>query len=831
MPDCLQFTLNGGAVEFDQSLDDEPLLWIIRDKLGLKGTKFGCGHGGCGSCTVLLDGRAITSCRTLVKDVAGRRVTTIEGLSTLPDQSVVRAWLAEQVPQCGYCQPGMIMAATALLLQRPKPTDAEIDSALSGVLCRCGTYQRVRRAIHLAAEQNWADATFPNVHLSPSAEATADDGEDAPIVFNPWIKIARDGAIVVTVGRSEMGQGVATSIPMMIAEELSMPMDRIRFEFASVDHAYDNPILDRQITVGSLSMQTTWEPVRKAGAEVRERLISAAGLRWNVSRDECRVEGGSIVHSPTGRSLSYADAAAAASAQPVPDNPPLKAFGEFSLLGTATPRLDLADHVSGRSVFGTDVTVPGMRAATIRLAPHFGAQPARIDPAKAQAIPGVRKIVPISDGVAVVADEFWSALCGREALDISWKGGTTHLSSAEISHRFREAINSAGAPLRVEGDTDKALREAGTVIEAWYETPYLAHAPIEPINCTARVSEGKCEIWAPTQSPSLAQEAAAQAAGLTVEAVKVHTTFLGGGFGRRAVPDVVTQAVEIAKVTGDSVQLLWTRDDDIRHDRYRPASLAALRGALDAAGRPLAWSHRIVGPPLAAEGVNIPYDIPNLRASFVEHDPGVPTGYWRSVGSSQNAFAIESFIDELAHAASSDPIEFRLPLLGKSPRHRAVLERAAELAQWHRPPCAGQSRGVALYYAHGGWAAQIAEISIGSDKRICVHRVVCVVDCGFIVNPDTAIAQVEGAIAFGLTAALKGEITIEEGHVTQHGFRDYPILTIAEMPGVEVEFIRNREPPTGVGECGVPPVTPAVANAVFAATGIRIRTLPLRLRA
>jgi CO/xanthine dehydrogenase Mo-binding subunit len=349
------------------------------------------------------------------------------------------------------------------------------------------------------------------------------------------------------------------------------------------------------------------------------------------------------------------------------------------------------------------------------------------------------------------------------------------------------------------------------------------------MNCTARVADGLCELWIPTQSPGLAQEAAARVSGLPLEQVKVHSTFLGGGFGRRSVPDVAAQAVEIAKIAKEPIQLQWTRDDDIRHDHYRPASLVVLRGALDAAGRPSAWFQRVVGPDLAHDGIDIPYDIPNLRTEFVADDPGVPTGYWRSVGASQNSFAIEGFIDELAFAAKADPVEFRLGLLGKSPRHRAVLERVAAMAGWGKPLPRGHACGVALYYAHGGWAAQIAEVSINEANHIRVHRITAAIDCGFVVNPDTAAAQVEGGIAFGLTAALKSEITIAGGHAMQHGFRDYPLLTIAEMPAVDLYFMPSREPPSGVGECGVPPVAPAVANALFVLTGKRLRSLPLRL--
>lgn len=822
---ALSFDLNGRRVALDDVSGDEPLLWVIRDRLKLKGTKYGCGHGGCGACTVLVDGHAVTSCNLAVKDVVGKKVTTIEGLAARPSEPVLRAWLAEQVPQCGYCQPGMIMAAASLLAQHPQPSDHEIDAALSGVLCRCGTYQRVRQAIHRAADQDWEHAPFPAATLAAAPSIPPLEG----IPFNPWVKVARDGSVTVIVGRSEMGQGISTAIPMLIAEELEVPLERIHTEFAPVDHAYDNPIIHLQITVGSLSVQTTWEPVRKAGAEVRERLISAAALRWNVSPAECRAEAGDVVHAASGRRLGYGEVAERAAALPAPAEPRLKSAAEFRILGKPTARLDLPDHITGRTIFGTDVIVPVARAATVRLAPNFGAKPERIDAAEAEKIRGVRAIFPIREGVAIVADDFSAALRARDSLKVTWSGGDRTLTSAEISQRFRASAQRTGQIGRDEGKVDAALNEAATVIEAAYETPYVAHAPIEPMNCTARLADSMCEVWVPTQSPALAQQAAAHAAGLAVDAVTVHSTFLGGGFGRRSVPDVVAQAVEIAKIAKAPVQLLWTRDEDLRHDRFRPASLAVLRGALDRAGHPIAWFQRIVGPELANEGVNIPYDIPNLRTEYVADDPGVPTGYWRSVGSSQNAFAIESFIDELAAAAKADPVVFRLSLLGKSPRHRAVLECAAAKASWGKPMRKGSAQGVALYYAHGGWAAQIAEVAVSPDEKIAVERVVCAVDCGFIVNPDTVKAQIEGAIAFGLTAALKAQITIEDGHAAQHGFRDYPLLTIAEMPRVEVHLMSSQEKPSGAGECGVPPIAPAVANAVFAATGKRIRSLPIHL--
>jgi isoquinoline 1-oxidoreductase beta subunit len=506
----------------------------------------------------------------------------------------------------------------------------------------------------------------------------------------------------------------------------------------------------------------------------------------------------------------------------------LKQPGEFRLLGKPTARLDIPAHVSGRTVFGTDVVIPDMLAATVLLPPSFGGKAARIDAGRAKAIKGVRSVFKISDGVAVVADDPWSALRGREALDVEWRGSDTGgLSSAAIMQQFRDAARRKGSIERNHGRADHALETAATVIAADYELPYLAHLPIEPMNCTARVADGRCEIWVPTQSPTVAQRAAAKAAGVRVKHVEVHSTFLGGGFGRRGIPDVVTQAVEIAKRFRKPVQLLWTREDDLQHDHYRPASLTVMRGGLDKRGRPVAWFQRVVGPELAHWDIEIPYDIPNLRVECIQKDPGIPTGYWRSVGAAQNAFPIESFIDELAHAAKADPVAFRLRLLGSSPRHRAVLELAADKAGWGRPLRGSRARGVALYYGHGGWAAQVVEVSVAAGGHITVHRVVCAVDCGFVVNPDTVVAQIEGGIAFGLSAALKPAVAIENGRVLQQGFRDSPLLTMPEMPKIEVHIVPSRAEPSGAGEAGVPPIAPAVANAVFAATGIRCRSLPL----
>jgi isoquinoline 1-oxidoreductase beta subunit len=819
---AMHLNVNGKRREVTASDVQRPLVWYLRDRLALTGTKFGCGHGGCGACTVTVDGDAVHSCVVDVAAVAGHDVVTIEGLAATPGDPIFRAWQAEQVPQCGYCQPGMIMATSALLHANAAPSDADIDAALAHVLCRCGSYQRVRNAVHRAAAQDWDGAPFAAAALPPPPA----EPQGERFRFNPWVTIAADGTVIVTVDRSEMGQGVNTTLAMLVAEELDVALPDVRTQFAPVDHVYDNPVIGMQITVGSMSVHNAWLPLRRAGADARERLIAAAADGWGVARAACRTRDGAVFHDAGNRRAGYGELAASAAARPPIEAPALKGFEQMRVLGKPAPRLEIPAHLAGRSCFGMDISLPGMLFATMLLPPVLGSVPERIDASAALAIDGVRDVFVIGDGIAIVAGDLWSAFRGRDALDVVWTRGRDDLSTAGIHTRLQSALQKTGTVDCETGDANAVFAAGATVIEAEYETPYVAHAPIEPINATVRIENGHVEVWVPTQGQTLARAAAAYAAGVPLDAVDVHTTFLGGGFGRRSVPDMITEAVQIALRTGTPIQLVWTRGDDIAHDRFRPTGLTMLRAALDAAGKPVALFARIAGPKLAFEGFTMPYDIPNVRVECVEEDPGIPTGYWRSVGSSQNAFAIEGFIDELAHAANADPVAFRLSLLGSSPRHRAVLERAAAEANWGTK-VDGCSRGVAVYYAHGGWAAQIADVSVRADGSIEVHRVVCAVDCGFAVNPDTIAAQMEGGIAFGLTAALKSAITIEHGHVAQSGFRDFPLLTIAEMPRVEVHVVASREDPTGAGECGVPPIAPAVANAVFAATGRRIRRLPL----
>ena len=650
-----------------------------------------------------------------------------------------------------------------------------------------------------------------------------------PFKPNAWIEIRPDGAVTIWTGRSEMGQGVRTAMPMILAEELEADWTRVRVAQADADPAYGD-----QFTVGSRSVRSGFEPLRKAGAAAREMLIAAAALSWNVPRDACRARNGMVEHVPTGRRVGFGELTARAATLPVPADPPLKPISEFRILGKRMPRLDTPDKVSGAAVFGLDVRVPGMVYAAVARCPVFGGRVRTFDPAPALAVPGVQRVVQIASGVAVVAERTWAAFQGKRALKIDWdEGRAAQWSSDGIWSAFAAAAARSGEVVRAVGDVDANLKAAARTVEAVYQAPYLAHACMEPMNCTAQVRDGRCEIWAPTQSPQGVQAAAARVTGLPVEAITVHVTYLGGGFGRRGGPvDYATEAVELAqKITGP-VQVVWTREDDIQNALYRPATYNVLRGGLDARGAPLAWSHRLVGPAggafMITRGADeLVYPVPHFRLERVIEDPGVPVAPWRGVGPSQNGWVVESFVDELAHAAGKDPYAYRRELVAGQPRLLGVLDQAAQRAGWGSPPPAGRSRGIALWQFGETFLSQVAEVSVAPDGTVRVHRVVCAADCGILVNPDTVEAQLQGAIAFGLTAALYGEITIERGRVAQSNFNDYRMLQLAESPEIEVHLVPSEAPPGGVGEAGLPPIAPAVCNAIFAGTGKRIRRLPI----
>jgi isoquinoline 1-oxidoreductase beta subunit len=667
----------------------------------------------------------------------------------------------------------------------------------------------------------------------------------APFAPNAWLRIGTDDSVLVIVDRSEMGQGVTTSLPMLLAEELEADWTKIRFEFAPADKAYINPLFGLQGTGGSSSVRAAWKPLREAGARARSILIAAAAQTWGVEPASCRAEAGAVIHTGTNRRLTFGALAQRAAALPVPADVQLKDPKDWRLAGKPTKRLDTRFKVNGTAQFGIDVRVPGMLTALVARSPVFGGKVRTFDASAATAIPGVRRVVQISSGVAVVGDGYWPAKQGRDALKVSWdEGPVAQVSSASISSLFAQRATQDGAVARHDGDAAAALAGAAQRVEAVYEMPFLAHATMEPMNCTAHVRADAVDIWAPTQFQTGAQMVGAQIGGVGPEKVAVHTTYLGGGFGRRFELDFIMEALETSKAAGAPVKVVWSREDDIQHAQYRPANYHQLRAGLDAAGRPVAWTHRIVAPSIMARmfpqtvkngldgeavegGVGLPYAVPNVHVDYQLTDTGIPVGFWRSVNNSFNAFAVEGFIDELAVAAKQDPYEYRRGLLTNAPRDRGVLELAATKAGWGTPLPAGRARGIAVYKSFESYAAQVAEVSVSPAGDVRVHRVVCAIDCGMHVNPSTIEAQMQSGIVFGLTAALKGAITIENGRVTQSNFHDYQMLRIAEMPVVEVHIMPSNEAPGGVGEPGTPPIAPAVCNAIFAATGKRIRKLPI----
>ncbi|MDH3224119.1 MAG: xanthine dehydrogenase family protein molybdopterin-binding subunit [Gemmatimonadota bacterium] len=656
---------------------------------------------------------------------------------------------------------------------------------------------------------------------------------------NAFVEIDTSGTVSIWVSQSEMGQGVFTSLPMLLAEELEADWESVKvLQAPAHPDKYGS-----QMTGGSSAVRGRWESLRKAGATAREMLRRAAADAWGVPVEECEAQQGSITHGPSGRQAGYGELAAQAADLPVPEDPPLKADGDWTFLGKPMPRVDSPAKVDGSAVYGIDVRVPDMLFATVVRPPTYGGSLESFDDGAARAVTGVVDVFTVSAGVAVVARSTWAAFKGAEALDVTWDEGSFDMDTQRIRERFREQGESEGVAAREEGDVSAALAAADTTLEAVYEVPYLAHAAMEPMNATAHVTADGCRIWAPTQDPQSAQQVAAEITGLPVERVQVEVTFLGGGFGRRAEQDFVRDAVEASQKAGAPVQVTWTREETTRHDFFRPATWNRLTAALGPGGLPVAWQHRIVGPSImerffgqappndldfaSVEGAaNLPYHVPNIHVDYVKENIGVPVGWWRSVGSSQNAFVTESFIDELAHAAGADPFEYRRELLAQHPRHRGVLELAAEKAGWGTPPPEGRARGIAVAESFGSFVAEVAEVSV-ERNGVRVHRVVCAVDCGRTVNPDTIEAQMESGIVYGLTAALWGEITIDRGRAVQANFDEYRPLRMREMPAVDVYIVESTQPPGGVGEPGTPPIAPAVTNALFALTGVRIRRLPI----
>ncbi|MDE2329589.1 MAG: xanthine dehydrogenase family protein molybdopterin-binding subunit [Bradyrhizobium sp.] len=675
----------------------------------------------------------------------------------------------------------------------------------------------------------------------------ADGATSQDFAPNAFIRIGSDGKIVLTMPYVEMGQGTYTSIPMLIAEELEVGLEQVELEHAPPDEKlYSNPLLGVQATGNSNAMRGAWKPIREAGATARTMLVAAAAKRWNVEAKACRAQAGKVIHLPTGRKLTYAELAADAARIPPPRNVALKPSNQFKLIGTPAKRLDIAGKVNGSAVYGIDARPPGVKIATLAQSPVFGGRVKGVDDTAAKAVNGVRQIVRLDDAVAVVADHMGAAKKGLEALKIEWDDGpNAAVATVDVAKQLEQATLGSGAVAQNIGDADNAMATAATKLEAVYQVPFLAHATMEPMNCTVHLRNDECEIWLGTQAIARVQSVAAQAAGLPLEKVIVHNHLIGGGFGRRLEADAALRAVQIAKQVNGPVKVVWTREEDIQHDYYRPYWLDRISAGLNEQGRPVAWKNHYAGssvmarwaPPAFKDGldsdstegaIDLVYDFPNFHVEYTRVEPKVvPTGFWRSVGPSHNVFVVESFIDELAHAAKQDPVAYRRALLGKSPRAKAVLDLAAERAGWGQPLPKGRGRGISLQFVFGSYLAQVAEVEVAKDGTVQVRRVVCAMDCGTVVNPNTVQAQLMSGAIFGTTAALYGEITLKNGRVEQTNFDTYRMIRMNEAPAIEVHIVNSSEPPGGMGETGTSGVVPAIANAIFAATGTRLRKMPV----
>jgi isoquinoline 1-oxidoreductase subunit beta len=671
----------------------------------------------------------------------------------------------------------------------------------------------------------------------------------APFEPNAFIRIDPKGVVTLVMPMAEMGQGVYTSMAMLLAEELEVDLDQVLLQHAPANDAlYANPILQSQTTGASTTIRAFWTPLRQAGAVARNLLITAAAKKWNVDPATCQARKGVVSDASGSLHLGYGELAEEAAKLPVPaaDSVALKDPKDFTLISTRAKRLDTAIKVDGRAEFGIDIKVPGMKVAAIAISPVFGGKPKTVDDAAALAVKGVHQVVRTDEAVAVIADHTGAAKKGLAAAAIQWDDGpNATVSSADLIKQLDEASRQPGAVARNEGDVEKALAGAAQRIDAIYQLPFLAHATMEPMNCTVHVQKDSCDIWVGTQVPTLAQAAASKLTNLPIEKVKVHNRLLGGGFGRRLETDGIVHAVKVAKQVDGPVKVVWSREEDIQHDMYRPYYYDRLSAGLDADGKPVAWTHRVSGssiiaryiPPLFKDGLDFdavegaaepPYALPNIHVDYVRVEPaGIPTAFWRGVGPTHNIFVVESFMDELAHAAKQDPVAYRKALLGHNPRALGVLNLAAEKSGWGTKMPEGHGRGVSVQFAFGTYIAQVAEVEVAADGSVKVNRVVCAVDCGLVVNPDTIEAQMQGGTIFGLTAVLHGAITLKDGRVEQGNFDTYLPMRIDEVPVVETHMIKSADAPGGIGEVATAAVSAAVTNAIFAATGKRVRTLPI----
>jgi isoquinoline 1-oxidoreductase beta subunit len=858
----MKLVVNGADVEVDDRHAKTPLLWVLRDVLGLHGTKFGCGGGFCAACTVLIDGRNTKSCQTATERAVGKAVTTVEGASGPVVDAVRSAWHRGNVVQCGYCQPGQTLAAVSLLESVVSPDDAKIDEWMSGNLCRCGTYPRIRAAIHDAA------LTLTAGPEPDPLTAPAEPGfrrltpEEAADPVHPYIRIREDGTIVAYSSQIEMGQGIHTGLATIVAEELDADFDAVRVVNASNGggpprDVYGNPDVGGvfQLTGASNSTKGFWVRYRVVAAQARARLAAAAAQEWDVPADEIEFDRG-IMRHPGGREATFGQLAARAEQLPVPEGVEPRDPADYKLIGTeGRLRVDAVPKILGTTRFTIDVSVPGMLTAVVLHPPRFGAKVASVDDQAALAEPGVAAVVPIEEGVAVVGETLADAYRGLRALVVDWDDSDAERrSSAELlaDHMRLLQTGEQAVVARDDGSAEKALEDAATVVDGTYALPYLAHAAMEPNNAACRMREdGVLEVWASTESPEYTRMSASQAGGIEKEQVEVRVTFAGGSFGLHSSSerDPTTEAVHVARALGwkHPIKVQSLREEDFKTGRYRAMAVHRVRAAADADGHLTGYHQQIVAEPTSPNlpfvrdvmftgGVDTftttgaadpPYRIENFKLESTNFASGVPTMVWRSVGNSHTEFARESAIDELATAAGRDPVDLRRNLLAGNPRTLRALELAAELADWGTALPEGRARGIACssFLSH---SAQVTEISLDARERVHIDRIVFALDCGITINPDLIRAQVEGGLLFGLSAAAWGEVLLGDGgEIVTQNFDRYPIVRMRSVPSIEVHLIDSTESPTGVGEVSVPSAAPALANAIAALTGTRVRQLPI----
>jgi isoquinoline 1-oxidoreductase subunit beta len=858
----MKLVVNGAELEVDDRHAKTPLLWVLRDVLALRGTKFGCGAGFCAVCTVLVDGRNTKSCQTATERAVGKAITTVEGAAGPVIDAVRASWYRGNVVQCGYCQPGQTLAAVSLLEANPAPDDAAIDAWMSGNLCRCGTYPRIRAAIHAASD---ALSKGPE----PAPLTAPDEIEDRPLTeaelvdpVHPYVRIGSDGTLVAYSSQIEMGQGIHTGLATIVAEELDAEFERVRVVNAANGRGpngdvYGNPDLGSafQLTGASNSMKGFWVRYRLAAAQARARLVAAAAEAWAVPAAEIETGDGVARHAASGRQATFGELAARAEQLAVPDGVQPKDPAAYKLIGReGRLRVDAAPKILGATRYTIDVTVPGMLTAVVLHPPRFGATAESVDDAAALAQPGVTAVVPIEEGVAVVAGTVADAQRGLRALLVKWDDtNAERRSTDELPAEHLRLLESGenAVTARNDGDVDAALADAAAMVDGTYTLPYLAHAPMEPNNAACRMREdGVLEVWVASEAPEYVKMNASSIAGIDKEQVEVHITFAGGSFGLHssAERDPTAEAVQIARALDwkHPIKVQSLREEEFKVGRYRAMAVHRVRAGADADGHLSAWYQQIVAAPTSVNlpfvrdvmftngvdfftttgAVDPPYAVENFRLESTNFETPLRTMVWRSVGNSHTEFARESAIDELAIATGRDPVDLRRELLSDSPRTLRALELAAERADWGSPLPEGRARGITSS-GFLGHSAQVTEVSLDDRGRVHVDRIVFALDCGQNVNPDLIRAQVEGGLLWGLSAASWGQIVLGEGgDIVTQNFDAYPVMRMRSVPQMEVHLIDSAEPLSGVGEVSVPSVAPALANAIAALTGTRIRQLP-----